>query len=236
MKKCPYCSETDLQGDAKICKHCGKDVRKITLGKIFLIILFAFVVIPVIIAVSTLNNSPIPTDNSSSIDKKEVKMLWDIPRLMNKSHNQIVKILGNPATIKELLEGKSRLFEFKDGKKKLILEENLPARLGMKTAEYDVSYEQSDCEMAVCGNDLSYSYTNPDKPIKYFFLLNYPVEKPALSVAELKQIGNLNSATLIKVVPSYAKWPNGMVLIGLDICEKKYQGSEYEDGSKNCSK
>lgn len=28
MKKCPYCAETDLQDDAKVCKHCGKDLVK----------------------------------------------------------------------------------------------------------------------------------------------------------------------------------------------------------------
>jgi uncharacterized protein (DUF983 family) len=27
MKTCPHCAETDLQDDAKICKHCGKKVK-----------------------------------------------------------------------------------------------------------------------------------------------------------------------------------------------------------------
>jgi uncharacterized membrane protein YvbJ len=26
MKACPYCAETDLQDDAVVCKHCGKDI------------------------------------------------------------------------------------------------------------------------------------------------------------------------------------------------------------------
>lgn len=211
-------------------------IGKITLGKKLLIILLAVIAISIIVAISTKNKSSNTTDNSPSISKKEVKMLWDIPSLMNKSHNQIVKILGNPTTLKELSEGKSRLFKFKDGERQLILEENLPARLGMKTVIYDVSYKQSDCGMMVCGNDLSYSYINPDKPIKYFFLSNYPVEKPSFSVAELKQISNLSNDLTIKVNPFFAKWPTGTVIVGLDICEKNYQGSDYENGSENCLK
>lgn len=27
MKTCPHCAETDLQDDAKICKHCGKKIK-----------------------------------------------------------------------------------------------------------------------------------------------------------------------------------------------------------------
>jgi uncharacterized membrane protein YvbJ len=26
MKTCPHCAETDLQEDAKVCKHCGKKI------------------------------------------------------------------------------------------------------------------------------------------------------------------------------------------------------------------
>lgn len=28
MKTCPHCAESDLQDDAKICKHCGKKLKK----------------------------------------------------------------------------------------------------------------------------------------------------------------------------------------------------------------
>jgi hypothetical protein len=27
MKTCPHCAESDLQDDAKICKHCGKKLK-----------------------------------------------------------------------------------------------------------------------------------------------------------------------------------------------------------------
>ena len=88
--------------------------------------------------------------------------------------------------------------------------------------------------MLVCGNDLTYSYTDPNKPIRYFFIDNYPVENPALSLAELKQIGNLSGNNLIKVIPAITG--DGKDIYGIDICDKDYQGSEYEDGSENCLK
>ena len=28
MKTCPFCAETDLQDNAKVCKHCGKDISE----------------------------------------------------------------------------------------------------------------------------------------------------------------------------------------------------------------
>lgn len=28
MKTCPFCAETDLQDEAKVCKHCGKDLTE----------------------------------------------------------------------------------------------------------------------------------------------------------------------------------------------------------------
>jgi hypothetical protein len=149
------------------------------------------------------------SQNNTIVQKEEIKMLWDIPILMNKSHNQIVKILGNPTMI-DTIE--------------------------MEPIEYDVYYKQSDCKMTVCGNDLTYSYINPDQPVKYFFIVNYPITNPALSVAELKKIGNLDGTTTIKVIPDYFKRPSGMALVGIDICEKNYQGSEYEMGSEHCSK
>lgn len=182
--------------------------------------------------------TPAPANNSSVQNqaKKQAEILWDIPTLMNKSHNQIVKILGNPTMITKLSDGKVENFKFVDNKMKLISKENLYARIGMKITEYDVYYKKSDCGMTVCGNDLWYSYINPDQSIKYFSISNYPVENPALSVVELKQIGNLMGATTTKVVPNYVKWPQGMVLVGLDICDKNYQGSEYELGSENCLK
>lgn len=50
MKTCPYCAETDLQNDAKVCKHCGKDIQPFYnkaagwsfLGVIFVVAGFAF--------------------------------------------------------------------------------------------------------------------------------------------------------------------------------------------------
>jgi hypothetical protein len=155
---------------------------------------------------------------------------------MNKSHNQIVQILGNPTMIEKLSDGKIERFKFVDGEIKLFFTENLIARNGMKTIEYLVYYKQSNCEMMVCGNDLTYSYIDPNQPIKYFFINNYPIENPALSITELKQIGNLNNTNTIKIVPDYFKRPSGMTLVGLNICEKNYQGSEYEMGSENCLK
>jgi hypothetical protein len=212
----------------------GEITRK-RIAKVFGIATIVFIILFGITNYSSKSNE-VAQQPTTKVSEKEIKMLWDIPMIMNKSHNQIVEILGNPTTIQELSEGKSRLFKFKGGEKQLILEENLPARLGIKTTEYDVSYKQSDCGMMVCGNDLSYSYTNSDQSVKYFFIDNYPVENPTFSATELKQIGNLNGTTTIKVIPYYVKQPRGMVLIGLNICDKNYKGSEYEDGSENCSK
>lgn len=180
--------------------------------------------------------TPTPANNSTIHNqvKKQDEILWDIPALMSKSHNQIVKILGNPTMIKKLSDGKVENFKFVDNQMKLISKENLYARIGMKTTEYYISYKKIDCGMMVCGNDLTYSYTNPDQPIKYFFIDNYPVENPASSVAELKQKGNLSSTTTIKVIPAITA--DGKSVYGIDICEKNYQGSQYEDGSENCSK
>ena len=179
---------------------------------------------------------PVPANNSSVHNqaKKQAEILWDIPTLMNKSHNQIVKILGNPTMIKKLSDGKVENFKFVGNKMKLISKENLYARIGMKTTEYYISYKKIDCGMMVCGNDLTYSYTNPDQPIKYFFIDNYPVENPSSSVADLKQMGNLSSTTTIKVIPAITA--DGKNIFGIDICDKNYQGSEYEDGSENCLK
>jgi hypothetical protein len=28
MKTCPFCAETDLQDNANVCKHCGKDIAE----------------------------------------------------------------------------------------------------------------------------------------------------------------------------------------------------------------
>lgn len=28
MKACPFCAETDLQDEAVVCKHCGRDISE----------------------------------------------------------------------------------------------------------------------------------------------------------------------------------------------------------------
>lgn len=210
----------------------GEITRK-KIGKIFGIAAIISIVLFGITTNSSKNNE-VTQQPSTEISKKEIKMLWDIPMLMNKSHNEIVKILGNPTVIEKLSDGKIERFKFVDNEMKSFFEENLPVRIGMKTTVYNIHYKQSDCGMMVCGNDLTYSYTNPNQPVKYFFIDNYPVEKPALSVAELKQIGNLNNNTTIKVIP--ALMYDHKSVFGIDICEKDYQGDENIEGSENCSK
>lgn len=210
----------------------GEITRK-RIVKIFGIATIAFIVLFGITNNFSKNNGN-TQQSTTEISKKEIKMLWDIPMIMNKSHNQIVKILGNPTMIDKLSDGKYERFKFVNGEMQRFFEEDNPYRRGMKITEYDVYYKQSDCEMSICGNDLWYSYTDPDQPIKYFSICNYPIEKPNLSISELKQIGNLNNNSEIKIIPEVSA--NGKSITGIYICEKNYQGSEYEFGSENCLK
>lgn len=43
MKTCPYCGENDLQDNAKVCKHCGNQIKKSKSG--FLIYFMSFLVL-----------------------------------------------------------------------------------------------------------------------------------------------------------------------------------------------
>lgn len=205
--------------------------------KKFIIISALIILVVVILSLNMTNKVKNTDENANKADsKKEVTMLWDVPKIMNKSHNQILQILGNPTVIEKLSDGKMERFKFINGELQRFFEEDLPTRQGMTTTEYHIYYKIPGCELMYCGKDLLYSYLDSDQPIKYFSLFN---TTPALSLEELKLVGNLNDATKIsqiKIVPWYAKQPTGVNLLGLDICAKGYRGSNYEDGSENCVK
>jgi hypothetical protein len=168
---------------------------------------------------------------SSDVSKKEVKVLWDIPQLMNKSHNQIASILGTPTMTQINTPDYYERYKMVDGKKVSIIRKNFPVRVERPTS-YDIFYKKTDCEFIVCGTDLSYSYIDADQPIKYFFIDNFPTEKPKYTIDQLKSIGNLLNNNDIKIIPALLADKSGYS--GIDICAKGYNGSEYEDGSENC--
>lgn len=204
----------------------------ITRGKVFLIFAGATVAFFILFGITT--KPEIDNATHTTADQKESKILWDIPALIGKTHNQIVEALGNPTMVEKLSNGKIERFKFVSNKMESFFQENLPARIGMKTTIYNIYYKKSDCGMMTCGNDLNYSYINADQPIKYFFISNYPVEAPTSSVEELKQMGNLDNSTTIKVVP--ALMYDNKSVYGIDICAEGYRGSEFEEGSENCLK
>jgi uncharacterized protein (DUF983 family) len=47
MKTCPHCAETDLQDDAKICKHCGRKLKSESgcLSYIFMTSIFICIIV-----------------------------------------------------------------------------------------------------------------------------------------------------------------------------------------------
>lgn len=101
-KICPNCKEEVKQG-AKVCPHCQRKISHWNILKVFVVIVFGFIILSIIVA----SNS----DTTQKQEKKEVKenintnvpvveekeqFVFDIPALLGKNVDEIIKVLGTP--------------------------------------------------------------------------------------------------------------------------------------------
>ncbi len=158
-----------------------------------------------IIGIYVIGNTPVPTAPKSDAEiqaeqriaqkeiqlaRRQVSVVWDIPKLMGKTHNQIVSALGKPT---------------------------MTETDGVTT---DVFYQKTPCHMTVCGNDLSYTYKSLTDNVSIFYIFNFPVEHPTSTIDDLKAMGNIatSSYQVVPIMTGSSRDVGGKTLGGISIC------------------